>query len=98
MMPYADIYPNHPSQILANADGYKPIKPHADRWTGKSAKVMEDKMRKIWEQKAMDNAMARRELKLGHCTTTKRSCSLIVRTTHVSLLLFCAIVITRRPV
>ena len=62
VMPYAEIYPKHPSQIITTAHGYKPIKPHADRWTGKSAKVMEDRRRKIWEKKTMDNAMTRREL------------------------------------
>ena len=59
-MPYAEIYPKHPSRTITTTDGYKPIKPHADRWTGKSAKVMEDRGRKIWEQKTMDNAMTRR--------------------------------------
>ena len=62
IMPYADIYPKHPSHNLTTAEGYKPIKPHAGRWTGKSAKVMEDRRRDIWELKTMDNAMTRREL------------------------------------
>ena len=62
MMPYAEIYPKHPSQIMMTADGYKSVKPRADRWTGKSAKVMEDRRRKTWKNKTMDNATTRREL------------------------------------
>ena len=59
IMPYAEIYPKHPSQIITTADGYKPIKPHADRWTGKSAKVMDDKRRKIWETRTLKNTRRR---------------------------------------
>ena len=70
-MPYAEIYPKHPSQIITTADGYKSIKPHADRWTGKSAKVMKDRRRKIWEQKTLDNAMTRREIILRQMHNNK---------------------------
>ena len=60
--PYAEHYACHPSLIVADANAFKRIAAHADRFTGKSAKVMEDRKHKIYESKVQENAMNRREL------------------------------------
>ena len=50
VIPYSDNYAHHPSQIVATSDGFKTVKTHADRSTGKCIAVMDARKRKIWNR------------------------------------------------
>ena len=58
--PYSDHYTHHPSQIVATSDGFKLVKTHADRLTGKCVAVMDARKRRIWNRFGLEKASAQR--------------------------------------
>ena len=80
VIPYSDHYAHHPSQIVATSDGFKSVKTHADRFTGKCIAVMEARKRKVWNRYGFEKASARREIILRQLEDNKclwlHSCTL----------------------
>ena len=69
--PYSDHYTHHPSQIVATSDGFKLVKTHADRFTGKCVAVMDARKRRIWNRFGLEKASARREMIIRQLTDNK---------------------------
>ena len=69
VIPYSGHYTHHPSRIVATSDGFKQVKTHAERLTGKCVAVMEARKKRVWNRYGLDNAreMILRQLSDNDC-------------------------------